>query len=87
MAVKIRLKRVGTKKRPFYRVIAIDGRKKRDGEELEVLGRYQPVVVGEQFIIDEEKVTSWLNKGAQPTDTVRQLLKKDGFWSKYKAVK
>ena len=87
MAVKIRLKRVGTKKRPFYRVIAIDGREKRDGRELEVLGQYQPVVEGTQFSIDEEKVLSWLKKGAQPTDTVRQLLKKDGFWSKYKASK
>ncbi|MDA3901486.1 MAG: 30S ribosomal protein S16 [Spirochaetes bacterium] len=82
--VKIRLQRVGTKKRPFYRVVAIDHRKRRDGAVLDNLGQYQPVLVsGEQFNVDEEKVMKWLNCGAQPTDTILNLLKKQGLWKKF----
>ncbi len=87
MAVKIRLKRVGTKKRAFYRVVAVDSRKKRDGAVLETLGQYQPVVTGEQFTVNEDKVLEWLGKGAQPTDTVQQLLSKSGIWKKFRASK
>lgn len=86
MAVKIRLQRVGTKKKPFYRVIAIDSRKKRDGEVVDQLGQYQPVVDGSQFTVNEEKVISWLKKGAQPTDTIRRLLKTSGIWNKFKSA-
>lgn len=86
MSVKIRLQRVGTKKRPFYRVIAIDSRSRRDGECIDLVGRYQPIVDGEQFTVDEEKVLSWLKKGAQPTRTILNLLKKNGVWQKYKSA-
>lgn len=85
--VKIRLQRMGTKKRPFYRVAAIDERKRRDGAVLEYVGRYQPIIDGEQFIVDEEKVLAWLKKGAQPTETVLRQLKLKGIWAKHKAVK
>ncbi len=87
MSVKIRLQRVGTKKRPFYRVVAVDSRKKRDGEVVDFIGRYQPIVNGTQFEINEEKVLKWLGNGAQPTDTILQLLKKEGIWQKFKSVK
>ncbi len=87
MAVKIRLQRVGTKKRPFYRVVAVDSRKKRDGGVIDQLGRYQPIVDGTQFDINEDKVMEWLNKGAQPTDTMLNLLKKSGLWQKYSTAK
>lgn len=86
MSVKIRLQRFGTKKKPFYRVVAVDERKKRDGGVIENLGRYQPIVDGEQFLVDEEKVLKWLNQGAQPTDTILQQLKKAGIWKKFKKV-
>jgi small subunit ribosomal protein S16 len=84
--VKLRLQRFGTKKRPFYRVVAIDHKKRRDGESLEVLGQYQPVSTGEQLNIDEEKVLNWLNKGAQPSPTVLDLIKKQGIWKKFKSA-
>jgi small subunit ribosomal protein S16 len=87
VAVKIRLLRVGTKKKPFYRVVAVDSRKKRDGEVIESLGQYQPIVDGDQVTVDEDKVLGWLNKGAQPTNTIKQLLKKVGTWQKYKSAK
>ncbi len=86
MAVKIRLQRVGTKKKPFYRVVAMDNRKKRDGGVIDLLGRYQPIVNGNQFEIDETKLTDWLKKGAQPTDTILSLLKQKGIWQKLKAA-
>ncbi len=85
MSVKIRLQRVGTKKKPYYRVVAVDSRKKRGGDVLEYLGKYHPISRGEQFIVDDEKVLSWLNKGAEATDTTVRLLKKVGIWSKFKS--
>lgn len=84
MAVKIRLQRVGTKKRPFYRVVAIDSRKRRDGQIIELLGRYQPITGGEQLDLDQDKVLKWLNNGAQPTDTAMDLLKKAGIWKQFR---
>ena len=84
MSVKIRLQRVGTTKKPFYRVVAMDSRKKRDGDVIEYVGRYQPIISDKQFVVDEEKVLKWLNNGAQPTDTIKQLLKKEGIWQKFK---
>ena len=84
MAVKIRLQRVGTKKKPFYRVVAMDIRERRDGVVIDTLGQYQPIAAENQFSIDEEKVLEWLNKGAQPSDTIRQLLRKSGIWKTYK---
>ncbi len=85
MAVKIRLKRVGTKKKPYYRVVAVDSRKKRDGEVLDWLGQYQPVVKTDQFVVDEARTLKWLNQGAQPTVTIQKLLKKTGIWQKFKS--
>ena len=84
MAVKIRLQRVGAKKKPFYRVVAVDSRKKRDGEVIERLGQYQPIVDGPKFVVNEEKVLKWLGLGAQPTDTILRFLKKSGIWKKFK---
>lgn len=81
MAVRIRLQRVGTKKRAFYRVVAIDKRKPRDGGVIEQLGVYQPIVNGTQFAIDEAKLAAWMKKGAQPSDTVVNLLKQKGIWN------
>jgi len=87
VSVKIRLQRFGTKKKPFYRVAAMDSRKKRDGDVVEYLGKYQPIVNGKQFEVDEEKVLKWLKQGAQPTDTIRELLKKEGIWQKHTGAK
>ena len=87
MSVKIRLQRVGAKKRPFYRVVAVDSREKRGGAVLDYVGKYHPISVGEQFEVDEEKVLDWLKKGARPTETIERLLKKAGIWAKYRNVK
>ena len=78
MAVKIRLRRMGTKKTPFYRVVVADSRTARDGRFLESLGTYDPLKRPAGFAIDSDRVLRWLQKGAQPTDTVRQLLSKAG---------
>lgn len=75
MAVKLRLTRMGSKKRPFYRVVATDSATRRDGRPLEFLGWYNPMVQPAKVEIDREKVQKWLDKGAEPSDTVRQLLK------------
>ena len=76
MAVKIRLKRLGAKKTPFYRVVVADERSPRDGKFIEEIGYYNPLTDPADSKIDAEKATKWLNNGAQPTDTVRALLKK-----------
>ncbi|AVX20483.1 MULTISPECIES: 30S ribosomal protein S16 [Carboxydocella] len=78
MAVKIRLKRMGSKKNPFYRVIVADSRSPRDGRFIDELGYYNPTTQPAQIKIDVEKANAWLNKGAQPTDTVKSLFKKAG---------
>lgn len=84
MAVKLRLKRMGAKSKPFYRIVAADSRSPRDGKFIEVVGTYNPVGKDEQVKIDEEKAMKWLNNGAQPTDTVRNLLSQSGTWAKYR---
>ncbi len=76
MAVKIRLKRIGAKKSPFYRVIVADERSPRNGKFIEELGYYNPMSDPAEIKIDAEKTSKWLENGAQPTDTVRALLKK-----------
>ena len=76
MAVKIRLKRLGSKKNPFYRVVVADERSPRDGRLIEEIGYYNPLTDPVDIKIDAEKATKWLNNGAQPTETVRSLLKK-----------
>ena len=76
MAVKIRLKRLGAKKTPFYRVVVADERSPRDGKFIEEIGYYNPLTDPIDIKIDAEKATKWLANGAQPTETVRSLLKK-----------
>jgi small subunit ribosomal protein S16 len=75
MAVKLRLTRVGSKKNPIYRVVAADSRSPRDGKFLEIVGRYNPQTDPSTIELDEEKIRAWLDKGAQPTDSVRRLMK------------
>ena len=77
--VKIRLKRMGMKKKPFYRVVVADERASRDGRFIDELGYYNPVSNPVELKIDEERAKYWLGVGAQPTDTVRGLLKKGGI--------
>ena len=76
MAVKIRLKRMGAKKAPFYRVVVADSRYPRDGRFIEEIGYYNPLTNPVEIKIDAEKAQAWLGKGAQPTETVKTLLKK-----------
>lgn len=83
MAVKLRLKRMGAKKRPYYRIIAADSRSPRDGRFIEVVGTYNPIEVPAVVNIDEEKALKWLNTGAIPTDTVRDLLSNQGIMKKF----
>ena len=77
--VKIRLKRMGAKKAPFYRVVVADSRDPRDGKFVEEIGYYNPLTEPADIKIDAEKADAWLKKGAQPTDTVKALLKKSGI--------
>ena len=79
MAVKIRLRRMGAKKAPFYRVIVADSRDPRDGKFVEEIGYYNPLTEPAEIKIDAEKAEAWIKKGAQPTDTVKALLKKSGI--------
>lgn len=83
MAVKLRLKRMGAKKRPFYRIVAADSRSPRDGRFIEVVGTYNPIMDPAEIKVDEEKALKWLQNGAEPTDTVRDLLKKEGILEKF----
>lgn len=83
MAVKLRLKRMGAKKRPFYRVVAADARAPRDGKIIELVGTYNPVTNPAEIKIDEEIALKWLNNGAEPTDTVRDLFSKQGIMKKF----
>jgi len=79
MAVKIRLARHGAKKRPFYRIVAADGESPRDGRFIEKLGTYNPLTDPAEVNFDEDRVRYWIGQGAQPSDTVRTLLKAQGF--------
>lgn len=78
MAVKIRLRRLGAKKAPFYRIVVADSRYPRDGRFIEEIGYYDPTKEPSVVKVDAEKVKSWIAQGAQPTDTVKVLLKKEG---------
>jgi small subunit ribosomal protein S16 len=82
--VKIRLRRMGRKNRPSYRVVAADSRSPRDGKFIEIIGHYNPLTEPATISIDEEKALKWLRCGAQPTDTVRSLLGKLGIMDKVK---
>ena len=85
--VKIRLQRFGSKKRPFYRVVAADSHDPRDGRFIEIIGTYQPIANGDEVKIDEEKALKWLAQGAQPTDTAKSLFTKLGINAKANANK
>jgi len=78
MAMKIRLSRMGSKKRPFYRVVALDSAVRRDGRPVEYLGYYNPMTEPNDIQLDMEKIEKWLAQGAEPSNTVRSLLKKAG---------
>ena len=78
MAVKIRLRRMGAKKAPYYRIVVADSRYPRDGRFIEEIGTYSPLNEPSAVVIDTDKAKQWIAKGAQPTDTVRALLKKNG---------
>jgi small subunit ribosomal protein S16 len=82
VAVKIRLRRIGAKKKPIYRIVIADSRSPRDGRFIETIGRYNPLVHPPQISVDEERVQQWLKWGAQPTETVRSLLARVGVWQK-----
>jgi small subunit ribosomal protein S16 len=83
VAVKLRLMRMGKKKQPTYRVVAADVRSPRDGRFIEIVGIYDPRREPSDIRIDNDKAVAWLSKGAQPTDTVRKLLKVSGAWEQY----
>ena len=83
MAVKLRLKRMGAKQKPFYRIVAADSRSPRDGRFIETVGTYNPIKNPEEITVKEERVMYWLSMGAEPTDTVRSLFKKMGITKKF----
>lgn len=87
MAVKIRLNRMGAKKAPFYRVVVADSRSPRDGRFIEIIGQYDSTKTPAVVNIDEEKALNWLEKGAQPTDTVKSLFSKVGILKKWDEMK
>ena len=87
MAVKIRLNRMGAKKNPFYRIVVADSRAPRDGRFIEVLGNYDPSQNPAVVNVDEEKVLDWMGKGAQLTDTVKNLFSKKGLMAKIAEAK
>ncbi|MDR3190960.1 MAG: 30S ribosomal protein S16 [Lactobacillaceae bacterium] len=87
MAVKIRLKRMGSKKRPFYRVVVADSRSPRDGRFIETVGTYNPLVEPAEVKLNEEVILSWLSNGAQPSDTVKNLLSNAGILKKFHEAK
>ncbi len=87
MAVKIRLKRMGSKKRPFFRVVAADSRSPRDGRFIETLGYYNPMADPPEIKFDDDKVYKWLDNGAVPTENARQLLRKAGLLERWRLLK
>ncbi len=87
MSVKIRLKRMGAKKRPFYRVVIADSRSPRDGRFIETVGTYNPIAKPAEIKLDEAKILTWLSNGAQPSDTARNLLSNAGILAKFAEMK
>ncbi len=83
MAVKIRLKRMGAKKSPFYRIVVADSRAPRDGRQIETVGTFNPVSQPAQLVINEELALKWLSTGAKPSDTVRNLFSQQGIMEKF----
>ena len=87
MAVKLRLMRMGKTKQPTYRLVATDSRSARDGRFIEILGTYEPRQEPSRINVDNDKIVGWLNKGAQPTETVHKIIKISGAWDAYTAAK
>ena len=87
MAVKIRLKRIGAKKSPFYRIVVADSRSPRDGRQIETVGTYNPLTKPAEVKINEELALKWLQDGAKPSDTVRNLFSDQGIMEKYHNIK
>ncbi|MGD6854646.1 30S ribosomal protein S16 [Bacillus infantis] len=87
MAVKIRLKRMGAKKSPFYRIVVADSRSPRDGRFIETVGTYNPVAQPAKVEINEELALKWMSDGAKPSDTVRNLFSKEGIMEKFHNAK
>jgi small subunit ribosomal protein S16 len=87
MAVKIRLKRMGANKSPFYRIVVADSRSPRDGRSIETIGTYNPVTQPAQVNINEELALKWLQTGAKPSDTVRNLFSNEGIMEKFHNIK
>ena len=87
MAVKLRLLRMGAKRKPFYRIVAADSRVKRDGKYIELVGTYNPVAEPAEININEEAALKWLKDGAIPTDTVKSLFNKKGINKKFHEIK
>ena len=85
--VRIRLMRMGKKKQPIYRVVVADQRSPRDGRFIEIIGQYNPLTNPSEIAIDEDKALGWLQKGAQPTEQARALLKRQGIWTKFVETK
>ncbi len=85
--VRIRLRRVGKRKQPHYRVVVADSRFKRDGRFIEILGRYNPLTNPSEISIDEDRALHWLSVGAQPSESATALLKRTGIWQKFKLTK
>ena len=86
MAVKIRLSRIGAKKRPVYRIVVVDSRKKRDGRYIDLVGLYNPIPATPEIRIDDEKVFAWLKNGAKLSDTVKSIFRKQGILRKWAAI-
>jgi small subunit ribosomal protein S16 len=84
--VKIRLRRIGTRNKPAYRMVVADERSPRDGKFIEIIGHYNPLTEPETFVVDEEKALKWLKCGAQPTETALRLLTKAGVVDKFKPI-
>ena len=87
VAVKIRLKRMGSKRKPFYRIVVADSRSPRDGRFIEAVGYYNPLTNPVDLKLNEEDILNWLQKGAQPSDTVRNLLGSKGIMQKYQEAR
>lgn len=87
MAVRIRLARHGRKKKPFYKMVVVFSESPRDGRFIEVVGTYNPIVDPPEITVKEDKVLSWLKKGAKPSDTVKSILRKQGVWKKFAEMK
>lgn len=83
MSVKIRMKRMGSKRNPFYRIVVADSRSPRNGRQIEQIGTYNPVAEPAVLKIDEEKALDWMSHGAQPSDTVRNLFSSEGIMQKF----